>query len=90
MQENIEVEHAPIEEWEKIKENFIKVFDLKNGPLFRIKLLQSSSNNSILLFDAHHIIFDFQSMKVFLSQLITLYNKQEVPESTIDYTDYSE
>lgn len=68
----------------------IKVFDLKNGPLFRIKLLQSSSNNSILLFDAHHIIFDFQSMKVFLSQLITLYNKQEVPESTIDYTDYSE
>ena len=90
MQKNIEVEHAPTEEWEKIKENFIKVFDLKNGPLFRIKLLQSSSNNSILLFDAHHIIFDFQSMKVFLSQLITLYNKQEVPESTIDYTDYSE
>ena len=29
-------------------------------------------------------------MKVFLSQLITLYNKQEGPESTIDYTDYSE
>lgn len=90
MQEKIEIDSAPIEEWEKIKENFIKVFDLNNGPLFRIKLLQSSSNNSILLFDAHHIIFDFQSMKVFLSQLITLYNKQEVPESTIDYTDYSE
>ncbi|EMB79344.1 polyketide synthase [Streptococcus mutans] len=87
---NIVVESAPIEEWKNIKENFIKVFDLKNGPLFRIKLLQSSPNNSILLFDAHHIIFDFQSMKIFLSQLIMLYNEQEVPESLIDYTDYSE
>ncbi len=73
---------------------FRTTFLLKNDEIIQkyrdFKFDDSSSNNSILLFDAHHIIFDFQSMKVFLSQLITLYNKQEVPESTIDYTDYSE
>ena len=73
---------------------FRTTFLLKNDEIIQkyrdFKFDDSSSNNSILLFDAHHIIFDFQSMKVFLSQLITLYNKQEVPESIIDYTDYSE
>lgn len=73
---------------------FRTTFLLKNDEIIQkyrdFKFDDSSSNNSILLFDAHHIIFDFQSMKLFLSQLITLYNKQEVPESTIDYTDYSE
>ena len=87
---HISAEVTPIEEWESTKNSFVEVFDLENGPLFRIKLLKSSYNEYLLLFDAHHIIFDFQSMKIFLSQLITLYNGLEVPDRRVDYIDYSE
>ncbi|MEA5617994.1 amino acid adenylation domain-containing protein [Cronbergia sp. UHCC 0137] len=50
-----------------------KAFDLTVSPLFRVKILQLKENSHILLLTFHHIITDGWSMRVFQSELSTLY-----------------
>jgi amino acid adenylation domain-containing protein len=49
-------------------------FDLINGPLFRTRLLKVSEQEHVLVFTAHHIIFDGWSTNVFFSEMSELYN----------------
>ena len=48
-------------------------FDLVNSPLFRCRLFETE-DAAYLFFDAHHIICDGTSLKVFLSNVIKAYN----------------
>jgi len=49
-------------------------FDLVHGPLFRIHLIRLAADEHVVLFTAHHIIFDGWSTNVFFNELSDLYN----------------
>ncbi|HTD55954.1 MAG TPA: amino acid adenylation domain-containing protein [Silvibacterium sp.] len=49
-------------------------FDLQHGPLFRMRLVKLAPTEHVLLFTAHHIIFDGWSTNVLYSELAELYN----------------
>jgi acyl carrier protein/NRPS condensation-like uncharacterized protein len=70
-------------------------FNLEEGPLLRVNLLQVEDHKYILLFTMHHIAADGWSMIVLLNEVLTLYNVfnkgKENPLSPlrIQYKDYS-
>src|SRR5262249_3102396 len=43
-------------------------FDLSNGPLLRVKLVQLSSDDHVLLFTMHHIVSDGWSMSLLIRE----------------------
>jgi amino acid adenylation domain-containing protein len=71
------------------------VFDLENGPLFRVSLIKFSDKKHFLILNAHHIICDGWSIGIILEELGIIYsalveNKSpELPE-TISYSAYAE
>lgn len=48
-------------------------FDLETGPLVRACLIESGSDNHILLVVMHHIITDGWSLAIFMKELVTTY-----------------
>ncbi|MBL6449160.1 amino acid adenylation domain-containing protein [Fulvivirga sp. 29W222] len=50
-----------------------KPFDLTNGPLIRVSLLQLGEERSMLLYTLHHIIADGWSLRIFFEEAISLY-----------------
>lgn len=70
-------------------------FDLFQGPLLRVKLLQLSVDEHVLILTMHHIISDGWSMPIMVSELVQLYSShcqgQEVdlPALPIQYADYA-
>jgi amino acid adenylation domain-containing protein len=73
----------------------ITPFNLEEGPLLRVKLLQVEDQKYILLFTMHHIAADGWSMIVLLNEVLTLYNvfnkgkENPLPPLRIQYKDYS-
>lgn len=71
-------------------------FDLANGPLLRVTLLQLEQNKHILLFNKHHIISDGWSMKVLVNEMFELYDAHlknrphRLTPLRIQYKDYAE
>ncbi len=49
-------------------------FELHSGPLFRVRLLRLEAGKHLLVFTAHHIVFDGWSTNVLYGELSTLYN----------------
>jgi amino acid adenylation domain-containing protein/non-ribosomal peptide synthase protein (TIGR01720 family) len=68
---------------------FIKPFDLEKGPLIRAKIITISDVKHILMFDIHHIVFDGESMAIFIDELSNFYMGKELPEIKIQYRKYS-
>lgn len=70
-------------------------FDLTHGPLIRVKLLEMTENEHILLIIVHHIIYDGWSTGVLISELSELYNafinnkKSPLKDLKIQYTDFA-
>ncbi|MDF5724715.1 MAG: amino acid adenylation domain-containing protein [Rhizonema sp. PD37] len=70
-------------------------FDLKEGPLFRARLLQLEPEKCLLCLTLHHIIADGWSLGILLEELAILYesiltrNNISLPELRIQYSDYS-
>ncbi|ASZ13285.1 condensation domain-containing protein [Chitinophaga sp. MD30] len=70
--------------------------DLAVGPLFQADLLQLDDNAHLLLLSMHHIVSDAWSMKVMMSELLTVYNSLvngedvfSLPVLRIQYKDYA-
>jgi amino acid adenylation domain-containing protein len=57
--------------------NNLATFNVTEGPLFRIELLQKASEEYYLLVNFHHLIFDGWSEKVFFDDLQYSYNFYE-------------
>ena len=57
-----------------IKNELKSSFDLGSGSLFKIRILNINSERQILIFTAHHIVFDGWSLQVLFRELTTLYN----------------
>lgn len=70
------------------------IFDLQNGPLYKLSLFKLGSNNHALIFTAHHIICDGWSMGIFLDELGKLYSARiknepsKLPEAN-SFTQYA-
>jgi len=73
----------------------LRGFDLKRGPLFRVKLLRLEAERHVLVVLMHHIVFDGWSENVFLHELKMLYDAfakgQHSPlaELPVQYADIS-
>ncbi len=73
-----------------------KGFDLVEGPLLRAKLVRFSSENHVLFLSMHHIISDGWSMRVFITEVLLLYEAftTKKPITLVDlpiqYFDYAE
>lgn len=48
-------------------------FDLTRGPLLRTRLVQVSDDTHTLLVSAHHVVFDGESIGIFLQEFAALY-----------------
>ncbi|MEZ2236929.1 amino acid adenylation domain-containing protein [Microcoleus sp.] len=71
-------------------------FDLAKGPLLRVKLLQFSATEYVLLLNFHHIVADGWSIAVLIRELTSLYKAfaknqlSPLPELPIQYADFAE
>ncbi len=70
-------------------------FDLQEGPLLRLRLLQLEECKHIFVLSMHHIISDAWSMGVLVREVITLYNAYKQGDCNplsalrLQYKDYS-
>ncbi len=80
---------------EKIREENLQRFDLENGPLLRMSLLQIGSTEHVLLLSFHHIVSDWRSIEIFLKELSTIYGsllngeQPRISPLCIQYADYA-
>ncbi|MFD2671574.1 amino acid adenylation domain-containing protein [Marinicrinis sediminis] len=84
-----QLEQASEAETDRIMRDFIQPFQLDQGPLFRMKLLQLAPKETILLLDMHHIISDGVSGKRMLMEVMALYEGKTLPALRIQYKDYA-
>ncbi|MCP4657076.1 MAG: amino acid adenylation domain-containing protein, partial [bacterium] len=70
-------------------------FDLAQGPVLRVRLLRSTTEEHTLLVTVHHIAFDGGSLEVFLHELAALYQacsagqSSGLPELPVQYADFA-
>ncbi|HPM85077.1 MAG TPA: condensation domain-containing protein, partial [Candidatus Anammoximicrobium sp.] len=69
-------------------------FDLARGPLFRGTIFTRAEQDHVLLFVAHHIIADFWSLVVLMSEIRQVYrpggigDESPLPPLPVQYADY--
>ncbi|WP_197260081.1 condensation domain-containing protein, partial [Paenibacillus dendritiformis] len=70
-------------------------FDLKNGPLFRLRLLRLGLDSHVFVIGLHHMIADECSFAIFMRELIAAYSglgeskEFRLPELPYQYVDYA-
>jgi amino acid adenylation domain-containing protein len=78
-----------------IDEDVFQLYDLQNGPLFRVSLLQLADQEYVFYYNMHHIISDGWSMDVLTNDVFTFYDafkanqKPNLVALPIHYKDYS-
>jgi non-ribosomal peptide synthetase component F/acyl carrier protein len=65
--------HLESELEDRIKRSIRRPFDLRRGPLIRMTLYFLGQSRHVLLLVAHHMVFDGQSMEIFVRDLLKLY-----------------
>ncbi|KAK3988690.1 lovastatin nonaketide synthase [Cladorrhinum sp. PSN332] len=65
------------------------VFDLENGPLFRMMLVTLSPTSHHLLVNCHHIITDMGSFSVILAEMEKVYKGQSLGPPPRQYPEFS-
>jgi tyrocidine synthetase-3 len=84
-----------------IIKNFIRSFDLSQGPLLRVGLIKAGALHGavdvdidvdvdVLMIDMHHIISDGISLRVLEQEFTALYGGEQLPPLAIQYKDFSE
>ncbi len=78
-----------------IQKDSYKSFDLANGPLVRIALLQTTDTDYVFYYNMHHIISDARSMELLAQDVQTYYDALEegttpkLAELSIQYKDFA-
>ncbi|MFS8071579.1 MAG: condensation domain-containing protein, partial [Byssovorax sp.] len=91
---------APAEERESLARREAEAeahrpFNLAEGPLFRVRLLEIDVEDHLLTLMMHHIVSDAWTLEVFHAELWTLYQAHRegrsvaLPELPIQYADYA-
>lgn len=84
---NIKEIYVTENEMPEMIKNFIAPFDIIVGPLANIKIYVTETN-IYLLCDFHHLIFDGYSLQIFLNDIVTMYNGQDIVKEEKTYIDY--
>ncbi len=71
-------------------QDFTRPFDLQEGPLIRVGLVEISAKEKRLLVDMHHIVTDGISYGIMLADFYALYRGETLPTLTLQYKDYAE
>ncbi|MGF6097385.1 amino acid adenylation domain-containing protein [Pseudomonas sp. 18175] len=64
-------------------------FDLANGPLLRVAVLERGVDDCLLLLTQHHIISDGSSTQTLIREVMALYADQVLPPLPLQYADYA-
>jgi hypothetical protein len=78
----------------RLHEEAYRPFDLERGPSMRVNLFTRSAREHVLLLVVHHIVIDFWSLAVLLTELGTLYSADKagvqalLPALDTQYSDY--
>lgn len=78
-----------------VTEEIKEPFDLIQGPLLRVKLLQLGETEHLLLLSMHHIISDGWSMGILIQEMAALYEAYStdkpspLPELPVQYADFA-
>lgn len=78
----------------RLLEEAYRPFDLERGPVLRVNLFTRSAKDHVLLLVVHHIVIDFWSLALLLTELGALYPaekagvKAPLPALDSQYTDY--
>ncbi|MGC6374088.1 condensation domain-containing protein, partial [Pseudomonas sp. S2.OTC.A_B10] len=78
-----------------VRDQISQPFDLLNGPLLRVGLLQVAADEQVLVLTQHHIVSDGWSMQLLVQELIERYaaysqgGSVEPVELPIQYADYA-
>ena len=75
------------EEMPQYKWEFVKPFNLRQGPLYHIEFA-TTEQWVYLMMDMHHLVVDGGSFDVLLSQLFDLLNGKEIEPETFTYADF--
>ncbi|MCF6439125.1 amino acid adenylation domain-containing protein [Pseudoalteromonas luteoviolacea] len=59
--------------FKKVREAYLRPFDLEEGPLFRAHLITQAEDKHVLLMTIHHIVFDGWSLWNLMSEFLSLY-----------------
>ena len=91
-QGSLELEYYQSEEegTQSVINEFIRPFDLNQGPLIRVGLLSFNEENHLLMVDMHHIVTDGVSQAVLVRDFKALYDGEELQELKLQYKDYAE
>ncbi|MCB2250910.1 non-ribosomal peptide synthase/polyketide synthase [Pseudomonas chlororaphis] len=79
-----------------VDEAIARPFDLEQGPLLRVTLLQLSADEHVLVLVQHHIVSDGWSMQIMVDELMQLYaaysqgQEPALPALPIQYADYAQ
>ncbi|MHC8318539.1 amino acid adenylation domain-containing protein [Pseudomonas sp. LB3P31] len=79
-----------------VAEEIARPFDLRNGPLWRVLLLQVSSEEHVLVLTVHHIAADGWSMQVMVDEFSALYHAAvegltaNLCSLPVNYSDYAQ
>lgn len=85
----IEIQNLEEPQVNEAIQQFIRPFDLKRGPLLRIKIIMVKPGLSVLLFDMHHIIADGVGMALLIRDFVDLYEGKVLSELKVQYKDYA-
>ncbi|MDR9754670.1 amino acid adenylation domain-containing protein [Pseudomonas sp. SZMC_28357] len=78
-----------------VAEEIARPFDLRNGPLWRVLLLQLGSQELVLVLTVHHIAADGWSMQVMIDEFSALYlaavegRPTQLQALPVSYSDYA-
>jgi iturin family lipopeptide synthetase A len=98
--EKICFEVTDVSDWDsdklnqQIKTLYQQPFDLEQGPVFRVNLLTRGQQDHVLLFNAHHIVFDGWSLWMIMDELGQSYSaiknglSYSLPPIEYSYADY--
>ena len=64
-------------------------FDVRTGPLLRVRLLRTADTQHVLVFNVHHIVCDGWSLDVIVRELMAVYLGETLPPLAIQYKDFA-
>lgn len=75
------------EEMERYKREFVRPFNLRQGPLYRIEIV--TTEQWVYLFvDVHHLVFDGGSFNLFMYQLCDLLDGRTIEPEMFSFADF--
>lgn len=68
---------------------FILPFDLKKGPLFRVKVFYTNKSETCIFFDIHHIIADEISIAILMKDFFSLLSSIKPSDYSLPYSTFA-